>query len=124
MLDKQELNKQGLNRKGMIIGLLFGLLLPLTVAHADSLQEFVLSQLDGKGTVDSVDVPGQRIVIDDRSYVISRGTTVFDVNNKKSISLDGIKIGDVVGFKAKPLTKPTAPYDQSLIKIWILPPQS
>ena len=113
-----------LKRKGIIIGLLLGLLLPLTLAHADGLQEFVLSQLDGKGIVDSVDVSGQQIVIDDRSYVISRSTTVFDVNRKRSLSLDGIKAGDVVGFKAKPLTKPTAPYDQSLIKIWILPSQS
>jgi uncharacterized protein (AIM24 family) len=112
------------NRKGIIVGLLFGLLLPLTVAHADGLQEYVLSQLDGKGTVDSVDVSGQRIVIDDRSYVISRSTSVFDVNKKRSMSLDGIKVGDIVGFKAKPLTKPTAPYDQSLIKIWILPSRS
>jgi len=112
------------NRKGIIVGLLFGLLLPLTVAHADGLQEYVLSQLDGKGTVDSVDVSGQRIVIDDRAYVISRSTSVFDVNKKRSVSLDGIKAGDAVGFKAKPLTKPTAPYDQSLIKIWILPSQS
>jgi hypothetical protein len=116
--------RQGLIGKGMIVGLLFGLLLPLTVAHADSLQEFVLSQLDGKGRVDSVDVSGQRIVIDDRTYVISRSTTVFNVNNKRSVSLDGIKAGDVVGFKARPLTKPTAPYDQSLDKIWILPSKS
>ena len=113
-----------LNRKGIIVGLLFGLILPLATAQADGLQEFVLSQLDGRGTVDSVDVSGQRIVIDDRSYTISRSTTVFDVNRKRSVSLDGIKVGDVVGFKAKPLTKPTAPYDQSLIKIWILPSQS
>ena len=113
-----------LNRKGIILGLLFGLLLPLTLAQADGLQEFVLSQLDGKGTVDSIDVSRQQIVIDDRSYVISRGTTVFDVVNRKNVSLDGIKAGDVVGFKSKPLAKPTAPYDQSLIKIWILPSQS
>ena len=113
-----------LNKKGIIFGLLFGLLLPLAVVHADGLQEYVLSQLDGKGTVDSVDVSGKRIVIDDRSYVISRNTTVFDVNKKRSVSLDGIQVGDAVGFKAKPLTKPTAPYDQSLIKIWILPSQS
>jgi len=113
-----------LNRKGIIVGLLFGLMLPLAIAHADGLQEFVLSQLDGKGTVDSVDVSGQRIVIDDRSYVVSRSTTVFDVNKKRSVSLDGIKVGDAVGFKAKPLTKPTAAYDQSLIKIWILPSRS
>lgn len=118
------LNRQGLNRKGIIIGLLFGLLLPLTLAQADGLQEYVLSQLDGKGTVDSINVSGQQIVIDDRSYVISRSTTVFDINNKRSVSLDGLKVGDLVGFKAKPLTKPTAPYDQSLIKIWILPSQS
>jgi len=112
-----------LNKKGIMAGLLFGLLLPLTLAHADGLQEFVLSQLDGKGTVDSISLTSQQIVIDDRSYVISRGTTVFDVNNRKRVSLDGIKPGDVVGFKSKPLSKPSAPYDQSLIKIWILPSQ-
>lgn len=112
-----------INRKGLTLALLFGLLLPLTFAHADGLQEFVLSQLDGKGSVDSIDVSSKQIVIDDRSYVISRSTTVFDVNNRKRVSLDGIKPGDSVGFKSKPLTKPTAPYDQSLIKIWILPSQ-
>ena len=112
------------NRKGLILGLLFGLLLPLTLAQADVLQEFVNSQLDGKGTVDSINVSNKQIVIDDMLYVISRGTTVFDVNVKRSVSLDSIKPGDRVGFKSKPLAKPTAPYDQSLIKIWILPSKS
>jgi len=112
-----------LNKKGITLSLLLALLLPLTIAQADGLQEFVLSQLDGKGTVDSINVSGQQLVIDDRTYVISRSTTVFDVNNRKRVSLDGIKAGDIVGFKSKPLAKPTAPYDQSLIKIWILPSQ-
>ncbi|WP_455199901.1 hypothetical protein [Kaarinaea lacus] len=110
-----------LNRAGITLGLLVALLLSLTAAHADGLEEFVMSQLDGKGTVDSINVAGKQLVIDDRSYVISRSTTVFDVNNRKRVSLDGIKAGDTVGFKSKPLSKPTAPYDQSLIKIWILP---
>ena len=112
------------NRKGLILGLLFGLLLPLTLAQADVLQEFVNSQLDGKGTVNSINVSSKQIVIDDMLYVISRGTTVFNVNVKRSVSLDSIKPGDRVGFKSKPLSKPTAPYDQSLIKIWILPSKS
>ncbi len=114
-----------LNRKfngsGYAYMVLITILLPFSLAHADGLQEFVLTQLDGKGTVDSIDLPGSKIVIDDISYVLSRGTTVFDVNNRKRVSLDGLKPGDFVGFKSKALKKPTAPYDQSLIKIWILP---
>jgi len=112
-----------LNKKGWFLGLLFGLLLPLTVTHADSMKDFVLTQVDGRGTVDSINVSGQKIVIDDRSYVIAHGTAVFDVNTRRSVSLDDIKAGDAVGFKSKPLAKPTAPYDQSLIKLWILPSQ-
>jgi hypothetical protein len=112
-----------LNRKRIVLGLAFGLLLPLALARADGLQDFVLTQLDGKGTVDSIDAASQKIVIDDRSYVIASDATVFDVNTRRNLSIDGIKAGNVVGFKSKPLAKPTAPYDQSLIKIWILPSQ-
>ena len=113
-----------LNRTGITLSLLLALVLLATTVHADGLEEFVLSQLDGKGTVDSINVSGKQLVIDDRTYVISRSTTVFDVNTRKRVSLDGVKAGDSVGFKSKPLSKPTAPYDQSLIKIWILPSES
>ena len=104
-----------------ILGVLFGLLMCLTTANADGIQEFVLSQLDGKGTVSSVNAQNSQIVIDDVLYEVSRTTTVFDVNRKKSVSLSNIKPGDSVGFRSKPLPKPTAPYDQSIIKMWILP---
>ena len=106
---------------GILVGVLFGLLACVTSANADGIQEFVRSQLDGKGTVSSVNTQNNQIVIDDASYVVSRTTTVFDVNRKKSVSLSNIKPGDSVGFRSKPLPKPTAPYDQSIIKIWILP---
>ena len=118
-----KLNRK-LNKAGITLIVLFVCLIPFAMAHADSLQEFVLTQLDGKGTVNSVDLTKSKIVIDDLSYVIARGTTVFNVNNRKRISLDGLKPGDYVGFKSKALKEPTAPYDQKLIKIWILPSKS
>lgn len=114
-------------RKGLslgalgVTGVLFSMLMGLATAQADGLQEFVLSQLDGKGKVDSISVGDRRIVIGDRSYVMSRNTSVFDVSRKRNASLRDIKAGDLVGFRSRPLPKPTAPYDQSIVKLWILP---
>ena len=110
-----------LNKKGLWLGVLFAVLLPIAVAQADSLKEFVLSQLDGKGTVDSINVDAHSIVINDRAYTLSKNVTVFNVVRRTNASVDDIKAGDNVGFKAKPLSKPTAPYDQLIIKLWILP---
>ena len=109
------------NKKGLWLGMLLAILLPVTVAQADSLKEFVLSQLDGKGTVDNVNVDERKIVIDDSSYSLSKNVTVFNVVRKTNASVDDIKKGDSVGFKSQPLPNPTAPYDQLIIKLWILP---
>jgi hypothetical protein len=114
-------------RKGLslgalgITGIVLGMLMCLATAQADGLQEFVLSQLDGKGTVDSINTHDNRIVIGDRTYVMSRNTSVFDVSRKRNASVRDIKAGDMVGFRSRPLPKPTAPYDQSIVKLWILP---
>lgn len=118
------------NRKGVprrtatilpVLGIWLGLMLCTGSVLGNGLKDFVLSKLDGKGTVSSIDVQNLHIVIDDVVYVISRHTTVFDVNKKTRVYLDDIKGGDSVGFKAKPLARPTAPYDQAIVKIWILP---
>ena len=77
-----------------VAAILLGIMVLTTTAYADGLKDFVLSQLDGKGTVSSVNTNSNRIVIDDVSYVV---------------------------FRAKPLPNPTAPYDQNIVKIWILP---
>lgn len=110
-----------LNKKGLWSVLLVSYLLVTATANADSLQDFVLSKLDGKGSVDSINVDSMSIVIDDRSYVLSNNVTVFDVKNRKNSSIENVKVGDSVGFKSKALAVPTAPYDQLIIKIWILP---
>ena len=110
-----------LNKKGLWSALLVSYLLVMATANADSLQDFVLTKLDGKGTVDSINVGSKSIVIDDRQYVLSNNVTVFDVKNRKNSSIDNVKTGDTVGFKSKALSEPTAPYDQLIIKIWILP---
>ena len=110
-----------LNRKSIWATLLVSYLLVIATANADSIQDFVLSKLDGKGTVDSIDLQADRIVINDRSYKLSSNVTVFDVKNSRNSSVDKIKVGDTVGFKSKPLPQPTAPYDQLIIKLWILP---
>jgi len=110
-----------LNKKSLWATLLVGYLLAVTSANADSIQDFVLSKLDGKGTVDSIDLLTDRIVINDRSYKLSGNVTVFDVKNSRNSSVDKIKVGDSVGFKSRPLPQPTAPYDQLIIKLWILP---
>ena len=101
--------------------LLVSYLMLVATAGADSLQDFVLTKLDGKGTVDSINAQTSQIVINDRSYKLSRNVTVFDVRNRRNSSVDDIKAGDTVGFKSRPLPQPTAPYDQLIIKIWILP---
>ncbi len=110
-----------LNKKGLWSVLLVSYLLAMSTANADSLQDFVLTKLDGKGTVDSINVDSMSIVIDDRSYTLSDNVTVFDVKNRRNSSIENVKPGNSVGFKSRPLSKPTAPYDQLIIKIWILP---
>lgn len=113
-----------LHKKGLLSVLLVGCLLLVATAHADSLKDFVLSKLDGQGTVDSINTESSQIVIDDSSYSLSGNVTVFDVINKRNSSIDNIQQGDTVGFKSRPLPKPTAPYDQLIVKIWILPSQN
>ena len=126
MTDTMQMNiekevKNMLNKKGLWLGMLLALLLPLAVAQADGVKDFVLSQLDGKGTVDSIDVDGRSIVINDRTYTLSRSATVFNVVRRTNSAIDNINAGDNVGFKAKPLPKATAPYDQLIVKLWVLP---
>lgn len=110
-----------LNTKGLWSALLVSYFLVIATANADGLQDYVVSKLDGQGTVDSINVAAKQIVINDRSYVLSRNVTVFDVKNRRNSSIDRIKVGDTVGFKSRALPQPTAPYDQLIIKIWILP---
>ena len=110
-----------LNIKRLCSALLVSCFLAIATANADSLQDYVVSKLDGQGTVDSINTQANQIVINDRSYVLSDNTTVFDVKNRRNSSVDKIKVGDTVGFKSKALAQPTAPYDQLIIKIWILP---
>ena len=110
-----------LNGKGIWLGFLLTAWLPFNAVQADGIQDFVLSQLDGKGTVNSVDASANKIVIDDRLYILSRTVTVFDVTRRTNSSVSDIKPGNTVGFKAEPLPKPTAPYNQVIVKIWILP---
>lgn len=110
-----------LNKKHIWAMLIVSYLVLVATAGADSLQDFVLTKLDGKGTVDSINAQTNKIVIDDRSYSLSGNVTVFDVRNKRNSSIENIKVGDSVGFKSRPLPQPTAPYDQLIIKLWILP---
>lgn len=110
-----------LNKKGIWLGLMLAVALPIAAAHADGLKDFVLTQLDGKGTVDNINVDTHVITINDKSYTLSRNVTVFDVVHRTNSSIDSVKLGDNVGFKAQPLPQPTAPYDQLIIKLWILP---
>jgi hypothetical protein len=117
------LNKNGL-RMSILGSLLLTMALSVAVTNADGLQDYVLSKLDGKGTVDSINVAAKNIVIDDQLFALSRTTTVFDVKKRRNSSLENIKQGDRVGFKSKPLSKPTAPFDQLIIKMWILPSNS
>lgn len=110
-----------LNKKSFWSVLLVSYLLVISSASADSLQDFVLTKLDGKGSVDSISVDSMNIVIDDRTYKLANNVTVFDVKKRRNSSIDKIKVGDAVGFKSRPLPVPTAPYDQLIVKIWILP---
>jgi hypothetical protein len=109
-----------LNKKSFWSVLLVSYLLVIASANADSLEDFVTSKLDGKGTVDNINVDSKSIVINDRSYVLSNTVTVFDVNKRKNTSIENVKVGDSVGFKSKALAEPTAPFDQLIEKIWIM----
>lgn len=109
-----------LNKKGLWSALLVSYLLVMATANADSLQDFVLTKLDGKGNVDSINVDSMSIVINDRSYVLSNSVTVFNVKSRTNSSIGKVKSGDSVGFKSKALAVPTAPYDQLIEKIWVL----
>jgi len=110
-----------LNKKSVWVTLFVSYLLLVATAGADGLKDFVLSKLDGKGTVDNITPGANTIVINDVTYTLSSNVTVFDVKNRRNSSIDNIKVGDSVGFKAKPLPQPTAPFDQLIIKLWILP---
>ena len=96
------------------------LVLPVTMVKADALQEFVLSQLDGRGIVNSIDLDNRTIVVDDTIYNLARTVTVFDATANRPGSLRSINVNDEIGFKARALRKPTKPYDQLITKIWIL----
>lgn len=109
-----------LNKKGIWSALFICLFISAATASADGIQDYVLTKLDGQGSVDSVDVTNRKIVISDRSYSLSRNVTVFDVSKKRNSSIERVKVGDNVGFKSKPLPNPTAPYDQLIVKLWIL----
>jgi len=109
-----------LNKKGLWSALLVCFLLFSGAAYSDGLQDLVLSKLDGKGSVDSINVARKTIVVNDRLYSLDNRVTVFDVVNRKNSSIEKVKVGDTVGFKSKALSKPTAPYDQLIVKIWIL----
>ena len=109
-----------LNKKGLWSALLVCFLLFSGAAYSDGLQDLVLSKLDGKGSVDSINVARKTIVVNDRLYSLDNRVTVFDVVNRKNSSIDKVKVGDTVGFKSEPLSKPTAPYDQLIVKVWIL----
>ena len=106
---------------GLGLGLLLMLALVASVAQADGMKELVLSHLDGKGTVDSIDATNNKIVIADKLYVLSDNVAVFDSIHRQNISVDDIKSGNRVGFRSKPLSKPTAPYDQVIVRLWVLP---
>ena len=120
MNSQNEVNKM-LNIKKLWPALLVSYFLAIATANADSLQDYVVSKLDGQGTVDSINAAAKQVVINDRSYVLSSNVTVFDVKNRRNSSVGDIKVGDSVGFKSKALSEPTAPYDQLIIKMWILP---
>jgi len=109
------------NRRYFMSALLASCLLYLSSAGADSLEDYIRTKLDGKGTVDSIDLNQNHIVINDRLYILASGVTVFDVKKNRDSSIDKIKVGNAVGFDSEPLPKPTAPYDQLIVRIWILP---
>jgi len=106
---------------GLRLGLLLTLALMFGIAQADGMKDLVRGQLDGKGIVDSVDASNNSIVIEDKLYVLSDNVAVFDSIHRQNISADDIKTGSRVGFRSKPLSKPTAPYDQEIVRLWILP---
>jgi len=109
------------NKYGLRLGLLLTLALLVGVAQADGMKDLVRSHLDGKGTVDSVDATNNKIVIADKLYVLSDNVAVFDSIHRQNISVEDIRPGNRVGFKSKPLSKPTAPYDQVIVRLWVLP---
>lgn len=96
------------------------LVVPVTVTKADALKEFVLSQLDGRGIVNNMDLAKRTIVVDDSIYDLARTVTVFDATANKPSSLRSINVNDEIGFKSRALREPTKPYDQLITKIWIL----
>jgi len=110
-----------LNKNGLWMGLVLALAMVFSAAQADGIRELVTSKLDGKGSVDRVDETASSIVIDDKLYVLSDNVTVFDAIHRRNVAVGDIKPGNMVGFRSKPLPKPTAPYDQVIVKLWIMP---
>jgi len=96
-------------------------LLSTNTAATDDLKRFIVSQLDGRGTVDVINVDARIIIVDDRLYQLSKNINVFDVKHKTNVRVGRIRAGNHVGFKTSALKKPTAPYDQLITKIWLLP---
>jgi len=90
-------------------------------AMADELKDFILNQLDGKGTVNAINVDSRTIIVDDRPYYLSRNVNVFDIEAKRHLRVNHVRTRHRIGFKTSALTTPTAPYDQLITKIWVFP---
>ena len=75
--------------------------------------------LESMGVVDSVDLRGHAIVINDQNYQVADYVVVHGLNSR-SISLDRIKNGDRVTFSTS-LMK--GERDQIITEIWIQPDQ-
>jgi len=107
-------------KKGTWVGaMLLGL--AVSVTHADGIKDLALTHLDGKGTVDSIDASNDKIVINDKLYFLAEHVSVFDAAHRRNSSVEDIKPGNSVGFTSKPLSNPTAPYDQMIVRLWIMP---
>ena len=96
-------------------------LMGVTQAQADGIEDFVNQQFDKSGFVDSIDVTANTIVVDDRLYFFSANTPVFDVARKTNSGIRSLSNQMKIGFKTRTLKQPTAPYQQQIIRIWILP---
>ncbi|NOZ52565.1 MAG: hypothetical protein GXP08_05390 [Gammaproteobacteria bacterium] len=113
-----------LKLKGMLLLTITMVLFTLNSAVADELKDFLLSQLDGKGMVDAINVRKHTIIIEDRLYYLSKNVNVFDIRRKTHVSINRLRPRNKIGFKTSALKKPTAPYDQLITRIWLLPKNS
>jgi hypothetical protein len=96
-------------------------LLAATAVQADGIEDYINQQFDKTGYVNSLDTSANTVVIDDRLYFLSSNVPVFDMTAKTSVNINAVTSLDKIGFKTRALKKPTAPYDQQITRIWILP---